>query len=762
MSELPPPPQPARHQPEPEAPEPEAPEEHHETLLGAFRQRALALLRAERRLRLYTGIAVAQLVACTILALTGDLPLPRIGISSSGTGLSTIPVLILVVSLLMQAFAWGMFLTGLIDTRWPIQVLGLVAFGIAFGQFLGPLTLRPVNLFLALGLMTAVAAAAAVARWRRRERLGTTGLLLFAVNSALVGALYANSWVASVLGGSSILFGLSLSVQLGLLSFVIITVLFLAGTDFAEWGEVSGERLGSVAERLAGGRAWVVPAIAVLVSAAILADTVRQYRAALIQQLVMAILGLALIAAVVLAAGALRHRRPVRLPVAALAVAASLDLVFFLVAVLAAGAVDTKPAFSINGISFATYTHEKAPQFVIERPALWEVKSFDSPPGLLVVNGLVAANQGMFYVVSYSQAEAGTDPMATWVRSCCPGQDVVSTNAHPYGPWTESDFVDRFATGQLVGTTWTRTDGDRVWLLYGISNPAIASLNTPVFRHMVDTWHAGVAPPAKSGGAEAAAADAQNHVLAINSGFWVLVALVAGLFLLLRRRARPGLAAAAIFLALVGILYLLQTFGSDLEAFGVRLQLGPVHLQGMRIQGVQATVAILTVAAVAWYAVRRRLGDAGQVLLALLGLAIGLQVLSWMFFVFDQKQASGGLTVIQLALVTLALLWDVVMSGGAMAQGHGRWFPRHSRVLLYFGFDVLVAATVLFFASLRDQASGAAGGLDVNTDFWPQSGLIILGVPMLLALFVLKLGRVRTRSHHRAVPEPAAEPAPAG
>jgi hypothetical protein len=740
---------------EPEQDEQERHEDHHETLLGAFRQRALALLRADRRLRLYTGIAIAQLLVCTILALTGDLPLPRIGISSSGSGLSTVPVLILVISLLLQAIAWGMFLTGLLDTRWPIQVLGLIVFAIAFGQFLGPLTLRPVNLFLALVLMTAVAAAAAVARWRRHQRLGSTGLLLFAVNSALVGALYANSWVASVLGGSAILFGLSLSVQLGLLSFVIITVLFLAGTDFAEWGEVTGERLGKLAERVAGGRAWVVPAIAVLVSAGIFADTVRQYRTGLVQQLVMAILGLALIAAVVLAARALHHRRPVRLPVAALAAAAALDLVFFLIAVLAAGAVDTRPAFSINGIQFATYTHEKDPQFMIERPALWEVKSFDSPPGLLVVNGLVAANQGMFYVITYTAADAGADPMATWVKSCCPSQDVVSGNPHPYGPWTESDFVDHFATGQLVGTTWTRTDGDRVWLLYGVSNPAIVSLNTPVFRHMVDTWRPGVAPAPKSDAANAAAEMSQNRVLAINSGFWVLVAFAAALFLLFRRRARPGLAAAAIFLALVGALYLLQTFGSVLAAFGLRLQLGPLHLQGMRIQGVQATVAILTAATAAWLAVRRRLAAGAPVLLALIGLAIGLQVLSWMFFVFDQKQARGGLTVIQVALVTLALLWDVVMSGGAMAQGQGRWFPRQSRVLLYFGFDVLVAATVLFFASLRDQATGAAGGLDVNTDFWPQSGLIILGVPMLLALFVLKLGRMRTRSHHRPPQEPA-------
>src|SRR6266536_2912267 len=218
---------------------------------------------------------------------------------------------------------------------------------------------------------------------------------------------------------------------------------------------------------------------------------------------------------------------------------AILGLALIAAAVLAGGAVDTRPAFSINGISFATYTHEKDPQFVIERPALWEVKSFDTAPGLLVVSGLVAANQGMFYVITYTRADAGTDPMATWVKSCCPGQDVVSSNPHPYGPWTESDFVDHLGGGQLVGTTWTRTEGDRVWLLYGVSNPAIVALNTPAFRHMVDSWRAGATPAPKSEAANAAAAASQNRVLAINSGFWVLVAFAAALFLLFQHHAHP-------------------------------------------------------------------------------------------------------------------------------------------------------------------------------------------------------------------------------
>ena len=729
---------------------PEEDEEAHETLLGAFRQRALALLRAERALRLYTGIAIAELLVCTILVLAGDLPLPRMGITSGGNSLDTIPIPILVLSLALQAIAWAMFLTGLLDTRWPILIAGLGLFYFAFGQFVEPMVIFPIYLYVLLLLLFAVLAVIAVGRWRRRRRAGMPGFGLFLANAFLVAAIYGVSWLESAQGGSSVLFGLTLSVQLGFLSFLIIAVLFLAGTDFAEWGEVAGERLGALAQRLERLGAWVVAAVVVAVSVAILADTIRQYQSGMVQQLVMALLALALVGVVVLAARALRHRRPVRMPVVALAVAAGLDLVFFVIAVLGAGAVSTTPAASINGISFATYQYEKEPKFSIERPSLWEVQAFDSGPGLVYFSGLHAANQGMFYVISLPATDAGDDPMATWVKFCCPGQNVVSSNPRPHGSWTEADFTDHLAGGDLAGTTWTRTVGGRVWLLYGISNPSIITLNTPVFRHMVDTWHEGIAPTAVT---DAAANEVgQNRTLAINAGLWLLVAIGSGLFLLMRRRASPGLATAAIFLMLVGGLYTLQSFGQVLAAFGLRLQIGPVHVQGLRIQGEQAAVAIITLAAVLWFAARRRLPAGMPVLLAFVGLSIGLQVLSWMFWVFDQKQSGGSLTAIGLALVTLALLWDIVMSGGAMAQGHGRWFPRHSRVLIYFGFDVLVAATVLYFESLRNQSTGQADGLALNTDFWPQTGLIILGVPMLLALFILKLGRLTARSHHAASP----------
>lgn len=725
-------------------------EEGHETLLGAFRQRALALWRAERALRLYTGIAIAELVVCTILVLAGDLPLrlPRMGITSGGNSLDTIPIPILVLSLALQAIAWGMFLTGLLDTRWPILIAGLALFYFAFGQFLEPMLIFPVYLYVLLLVLAAVAGVVAVGRFRRRQGAGPPGLGLFLANVLLVGAIFGVAWLESAQGGSSVLFGLTLSVQLGFLSFLIITVLFLAGTDFAEWGQVAGERLGTLAQRLQRGGGWLVPAIVVVVSLAILADTIRQYQTGMVQQLLMAVLGLLLVAVVVLAARALHHRRPVRLPVAAMVVAAGLDLLFFVIAVVAAGAVTTTPAASINGISFALYEYPKEPRFAIERPSLWEVQTFDAGPGLVYFSGLHAANQGMFYVVSWPASDAGSDPMATWVGICCAGQNLVSRNPHPHGPWIEADFVDHLAGGDLAGTTWTRTSGGRVWLLYGISNARIVDLNTPVFRHMADTWQEGAAPAVA--GNPAATRSVQDRTLAVNAGIWLLVAIGCLVFLALRRRARPGLAAAAIFLMLVGGLYALQSFGSVLAAFGLHLQIGPVHIQGLRIQGEQAAVAIITVAAVAWFAVRRRLRAGTPVLLALAGLSIGLQVLSWMFWVFDQKQSGGGLTAIGLALVTLALLWDIVMSGGAMAQGHGRWFPRHSRVLIYFGFDVLVAATVLYFESLRNQVTGQADGLALNTDFWPQTGLIILGIPMLLALFILKLGRLRTRSHHRA------------
>jgi hypothetical protein len=47
---------------------------------------------------------------------------------------------------------------------------------------------------------------------------------------------------------------------------------------------------------------------------------------------------------------------------------------------------------------------------------------------------------------------------------------------------------------------------------------------------------------------------------------------------------------------------------------------------------------------------------------------------------------------------------------------------------------------------MRDQVTGKVPDNGFETDFWAQNGLLVLGMPMLVTLFLVKLGRLRTRA----------------
>lgn len=97
--------------------------------------------------------------------------------------------------------------------------------------------------------------------------------------------------------------------------------------------------------------------------------------------------------------------------------------------------------------------------------------------------------------------------------------------------------------------------------------------------------------------------------------------------------------------------------------------------------------------------------------------------------------ASDRFTAVQAAVLLIALIWDVVMSGDAVTNIHGRHMPRHSRVLIYFGYTMLVATAVLFSAAGQIVFGKGFGGT-FDSDSWPQFGILRMGTPLLLTFFV--------------------------
>ncbi|HEX6548828.1 MAG TPA: hypothetical protein VF134_08820 [Candidatus Dormibacteraeota bacterium] len=709
-------------------------EEEHESLAGALRQRAVALWRAERGIRLYSAAAVVYLLACTALALFTDVPLPRMDVSPGNGHLLTIPIPVFAVSLLLFAIAWSYLLMGAAYSRWPIHLAGLALFTIFFGLEVSGLVLAPLFLIGALGVLALIWIAGFTGRLRHRGHPGRLSARLFVAHVLLVLLLYAVAIAGSLSAGSLLLFSTTLAIQLQVLQFFTIPVLVMSGTDFTEWGEVSGDWIGQRVSSLAGERAWIPLVLAGLVAVAVLADVWRQYGSVLWPQLAFGSVLLVLVAGLALAGRVLHHARPVRVPVGAVVAASAGYLVIFLVVAVGAGAARVQEQDTVNGLSFTHYGHTQEPPFSIQQPSIWEARSLQSGSLKGVeFSGTPVGNPSRFDVVGLPSGTLGADPAGAYAAALSSGANLGPAAAD--GDWQ----LRELSSPTQWGLVWTRDEGGRTWVLAGVTKSSFRQLNEPTFRHMTQTW----SPDPKAGAAATPARSNGDQINAAAALVWLVLAALLALGLWLRPRLRAGLAVTALFLALVGVFYLVAALGPVASMLGLPDRALGLRLTGLRLQGVQALAAVLTLAAVAWFAVRRRMAAGVPVALWLLAALVGLQVISWMFEVFNQKQAELGL--LQVALISLALAWDIVMSGGSMVSGHGRWFPRHSRALLYFGFSMLVASSVLFFAAQRDQVTGGPAQSDFNTDFWPQSGLITLGIPMLLCFALLKLGRLRAK-----------------
>lgn len=700
-----------------------------ETLGAAFRQRAHALWHSGGRLRAVTAVAVGELLATTLLAFTAALPMPRVPVSSSYGHLVTVGGPIYLVCVVLLSIAWGYLLTGAVHARWPVHLLGMVVFTITFLEPIGSLELVPALLAVAVVLLAATWAIGFSHRLLRRDR--GLGLALPAVHTALVLALYADCYLGAVASGSGLLFGFALSIQLAALEFVLIPVVFLAGTDFSEWGEVAGTWLAEVIDRIPKRGPAALASATVLVAVATVADALRQHGAAMAGQAAPLVLAVLLVAGLAAAGRTLSHRRPVRLPLGAQVLGAigfflSLTVAFLAVA---AGTLKTEP--TVAGFTVTRYDHRSDPVFSIQAPALWERSEATSPFFTVSFDGTPVGNAGRFVVVSAPAGSLGPDAMVGWVAAGQGALNAETFAATADGGWTVRPLRVTMTDGSLrSGHAWQRDDGGRTWLVYGISGPTAAGLDDPLYAALVPTWRPDIP-------ATAASPSDTNALLSAGAIPWAVALVVLAAWLRWRPKLRAGLATGALFLGLIAILYVTSQLGPILQSLRA-----PLHLDGLRETGLQSGIAVGALALAIWAAAARRLQAAAPVLALVLTLMVGLQVISWVFALFDLKNQA--FTVVQAALIAAALAWDVIMSGGSIAQGHGRWFPRHSRVLIYFGYDMLVATAVLFFAALRDQVTGGTADTGFSTDFWVQNGLLMLGMPMLVCLFLVKLGRLRT------------------
>ena len=192
------------------------------------------------------------------------------------------------------------------------------------------------------------------------------------------------------------------------------------------------------------------------------------------------------------------------------------------------------------------------------------------------------------------------------------------------------------------------------------------------------------------------------------------------------------------------------------------LRAPPLRVPYFGYQGTQFVLAALTLVATAALLGLRR-GDPRtlRIIGHLLVANVALQLLVWAYDVYLRAaDASGRITVVQALFILFALLWEVLLSGETMTNVDGRRFPRHGRVMIFFGYLVIVAAAVLYGSSLMTH-SGTTAQAQFDSDGWTEYGMLLLGIPLILVHAMLNITRDLMPSRAREQDPPPVAPEPA-
>jgi hypothetical protein len=774
-----------------------------ESLASAWRERAIDLRRLSWPLRLVIAATILATAVASVLIIIRDVPQSHIVIGATSTTPATpIPTSAFVAALVLWVVAWSLALTGAIFGHSGLRLLVVIVF--IFISLSGFIIERSVFIVAVPQLIIALwILAVSMARWlvgrRGRSLPRWMPAVSFVVVLAALSAHYAILlYLDKQAGPGTAIFPSFVELELSVYGFVLIPVLFLTGSDFGEWAEVTA---GQVNDWLKPARStWVLLTVTALVAAGILIarllhrGTFSPFGVASVLDLVaVALFGLvtALIFLFIARLGHIATWPRVALPAWALILA---TVTFMLLQTGPAYAFDfvsnITPPSPVNSVDFSVFHHSAetySPTFSLIYPSGWKdvVNEPQKAGDGLVVVFLGTAEPGIhrFLVVEFPTAGLnGADQYSieqAVVTGACHNPkcsaDLIQVPSH--GSWytAQTTVQDQDANGnpvQLKGMAWERTQGDSTWILYGTTEADRYQAMLPIYTAMLDSWR-----PDLKAIVPASLADRLFNFLTNLDPTGIVslallplgVAILVGIPLLLRGRRRPGpLSVAGLFLTAFGLGEGLLFLPQILAYFGVptskavllTLNDAQVTLSSMptlNLSVLQITVALFTLLVVVWLIVRRAVNRrAARDILAIALLLntglLGIQLLDIVFSTTDQIALR--LTVAQGVLLMLAFLWDLLTSGKQLTNTEGRNSPRSARVLLYAGFSLLSCAQVLFFTTLA-----GSGGQNVSGD-WTDIGLTALGIPALLTLIMLRFARVGQQQ--QTMPPEAPVGAPAG
>ena len=231
---------------------------------------------------------------------------------------------------------------------------------------------------------------------------------------------------------------------------------------------------------------------------------------------------------------------------------------------------------------------------------------------------------------------------------------------------------------------------------------------------------------------------------------WMAVAAATAILLVMRgRQVSVAARAVIIFVFVAAVIDVLVGFQGVVYELGGSAR-GDVFLS---YDGVKVACALVAIGLLVYAFARKRPGLAALFTL-LARAAIAVQVVEWLSELYAHLDDAGDRLALVAGVALIAgLAVELLFSGDVITNGDSRAFPRHARVLMFLGYILMVAATVLLFSSLHQPGhAGLSTGVGFPSEQFVSAGLIRLGIPLVLTVTILRLADWAGSRDRRAVP----------
>ncbi len=246
-----------------------------------------------------------------------------------------------------------------------------------------------------------------------------------------------------------------------------------------------------------------------------------------------------------------------------------------------------------------------------------------------------------------------------------------------------------------------------------------------------------------------------DKVYGVSATFWIMTAIAAAAALVvLRHRLSGAWVAAGCLVVIIGTidgLSALDQMGTIIHPFGLQSSGTAGHVVTnapyLGVEGLKSVAAMATIVAVLYALVTRAVHRLIVPISLLVTLTVSLELLTWIDLLFGKTtDTTGRVALFAAAVLVVALVWELASSGEGLTNLHSAGFPRESRVMLYGGYILLVSAAVLFYSSLHDAQSATLLEAQFDAEQWVREGILFLGVPLVITLFLMGMQRWRRPS----------------